>query len=315
MRSALLAGLATAVAGLALFSPSPVSAADHAVFGIYAVWFEGDRDDDREEIDRFLECLVYGSNLNSYWHGEAGLELRGSWAIPPPATSIEWDEVYAYLTPHVESGLLPTAQAGETPLYLVFGGGPTLYVDACGKNSQASVAGLNAGVAIVRNFPLCWPTGDTLRTETQIAMHEIVETVDRVLGYGTCAGGGTCRGLGFCEDPCDTFVGLSCPGAPTATWTGCGGGQVEGWLVQKLGYEGRDPALCDMCTVCDFTPRACGDADPQCASVPPRSDPPNATPARGCSVHADDLGGDASGIFIGWVLILVQSARRRRSPR
>jgi len=289
------------------------AAADHEVFGIYAVWFEGAGDEDREELDRFLECLVYGSNLNSYWHGEVGIELRGSWTVPPPSTSLEWTDVHAYLTPHVESGLVPPPQTDETPLYLVFGGAPTLFVDACGKNSQASVAGRDAGVAIVRNFPLCWPTGDTVRTETQIALHEIVETVDRVLGYGTCAGGGTCRGAAICKDPCDTFVGLNCPGAPAATWTGCKGGQVEGWVVQKLGYTGRDPEKCDQCMECDFTTRACDASEPTCAAVPPRTDPPNTTPARGCTIGADDKHARWGDAF--WCCVMLCGAGASRRPR
>jgi hypothetical protein len=114
---------------------------------------------------------------------------------------------------------------------------------------------------------LCWPTGDALRTETQIAMHEIVETVDRLLGYGACAAGGTCRGRGICEDHCDTFIGLQCPGAPVNSMTGCGGRAVDGWVVQKLGYAGREAGRCEQCLECDFTPRAGADDEPGCGRV------------------------------------------------
>ena len=315
LRSRVLGSMAAGIITLGLLSASQVAAADHVEFGIYALWVEGEQDEDRVEIDRFLECLVYGSNLNSYWHGEAGLELRGSWVVPAPASTIEWDEVSAYLTPQVEYGLVPPPKAEETPLYLVFGGESMIHVGACGRNNQASVAGRDAGIAIVRTFPLCWPTGDTLRTETQIAMHEIVETVDRVLGYGTCAAGGTCRGRGICTDPCDTFVGLRCSGAPVATWTGCGGGQVEGWLVQKVGYAGRDPALCDSCMECDFTPRACGDADPDCAAVPARTSAPNETSTCACTIGVADQGargGSRAGLFIVGLFLVARGARRPR---
>lgn len=240
------------------------------VFGVYAVWFAGSNDENRAEIDRFLECLIDGSTLNRYWGGEARVERRGSWALPPPGRKLEWHALAeAWLLPAVgRPGGLPTPRAGETPLYLVFGGHPDLWTNACGRNDTALVDGRTVGLATVRNSPLCWATGDRLRTETQIALHEIVETVDRVLGYGTCAAGGTCRGKGICPDRCDTFVGLQCPGAPTGSYTGCEGGRVDGWVVQRLGYAGRDPQRCDECMACDFTPEVCPTDEPLCGQAP-----------------------------------------------
>lgn len=246
----------------------PGEPAGPEVFGLHAVWFEGSGDEDREEIDRFLACLIEGSTLNHYWQGEARVAVRGSFALPPPGTLLDWDELAsAWLEPQI-GARLPTPRAGETPLYLVFGGHPDLWVGACGRNSVATVAGRLAGVGVVRNSPLCWPTGDRVRTETQIAAHEIVETVDRALGYGTCAGGGTCRGRAICEGYCDTFVGLQCPGAPTGSYVGCDDRQVDGWVIQRFGYAGRDPARCEACMECDFTPRACPADDPGCAADP-----------------------------------------------
>ncbi|MGB1016308.1 MAG: hypothetical protein ACPG4T_19380 [Nannocystaceae bacterium] len=227
------------------------------VFGLYAVWVAGSNDANREELDRFLDCLIEGSTLNQYWGGEARIELRGSYALEPPAARLEWDQLATeWLAPQVgmTSGL-PVPNSDEIPLYLIFGGRPDVWTGSCGRNSEVTVAGRLAGVGIVRNNPLCWKTGDRLRTETQIATHEIVETVDRVLGYGTCAAGGTCRGRGICEGYCDSFVGLQCPGAPTGSYTGCDNRQIDGWVIQKLGYAGRDPARCDECMECDFTPQ------------------------------------------------------------
>ncbi len=228
------------------------------VFGLYAVWFAGSGDQNRQDIDRFLDCLVNGSTLNTYWQGEARVEFRGSWALPPPAKRLDWDELAdVWLTPNVGTSQgLPVPMPDETPVYLVLGGQPDLWTGGCGRNSVALVASRFSGVGVVRNKPLCWPTGDTLRTETQIALHEIVETIDRILGYGTCAAGGTCRGRGICENSCDSFIGLRCPGAPTGSWTGCDGRKVDGWVIQKLGYAGRDPARCDQCMECEFTTRA-----------------------------------------------------------
>lgn len=237
-------------------------------FGVHLVWFEGAGDEDRAALDQFAACLIEGSNLHRFWDGRVTLTLRGSYALPPPATRLEWTDVADWLTPHVARGALPRSPADETPLYLVFGGGPQLWTGACGRNAAGVVAGREAALAIVRNQPLCWPAGGRLRTETQIATHELVETVDRALGFGACAGGGACRGSAICDDHCDTFVGLRCPGAPTDTWTGCEGGRVDGWVVQKFSRSGRDPARCGRCDECDFTPVACPEDDRAC--LPPR---------------------------------------------
>lgn len=247
--------------------------ADHPepprVFGLYVVWIQGSNDADRALIDDFLRCLVDGSNLNHYFRGEARVERRGSWALPAPDRTLDHDELAdAWLLPAIgDPAGLPSPSPDETPLYLVFGGPPDLWVGACGRNATARFGGRTVGLGIVRNGVECWPTGDMLRTETQIAAHEIVETVDRVLGYGTCAAGGACRGKGICADRCDTFTGLQCPGAPVGSYTGCDGGRVDGWVVQKLTYAGRDPARCDACTACDFTLEACAPGAPDCGGA------------------------------------------------
>jgi hypothetical protein len=240
-----------------------------AVFGLYAVWLSPARPGEREQVDQFLECLIDGSTFNHYFQGEARVELRGSFTLPPPVESVDWDDVArGWLEPHVGE-ILPTAKPGETPLYLVFGGEPEVWVGACGRNSAATVAGRSAGVAIVRTNPLCWPTGDPLRTYTQISTHEILETTDRVLGYGTCAGGGTCRGRAICAGYCDSFVGLQCPGAPTGSVLGCEDRKVDGWVIQRFGYAGREPDQCEACIACDFTPELCPAAQPKCGQHPP----------------------------------------------
>ena len=245
----------------------PAGPTEPRTFAIHAIWFDGAGDDNREEMDRFLACLIEGSTLNQYWAGEVRLESRGSWSLPKPDRRLEWTELAAWLSPQVGGADLPEAPEDEVPLYLVFGGEPELWVGACGRNGEGVVGGRAAGLGVVRNDRTCWPTSSMLRTETQIAAHEIVETIDRVLGYGTCAGGGACRGRPVCEDPCDTFVGLQCPGAPKGTFTGCEGGEVDGWVIQKFAYRGRDPAACDSCAPCDFTPRACSPEEPDCAQA------------------------------------------------
>lgn len=298
---ALALALAAGCSGRSEPAPTP------RVFGLYAVWFEGSNDTNRAEIDRFLDCLIDGSTLNRYWKGEARVELRGSFALPRPPRKLDWHALPTeWLSPRIGmAGGPPRAPEGETPLYLIFGGDPDLWTGACGRNHEAVVAGRRSGVGVVRNKPLCWPTGDVLRTETQIAVHEIVETVDRALGYGTCAAGGTCRGRAICADRCDTFVGLQCPGAPAGTYTGCDGGQVDGWVIQKLGYAGRDPARCDRCMACDFTPEACPDGS-DCGRAPPPEVPAS---DRGCATVGarPPAGAGVVALLLAWV-----GVRRRR---
>ncbi|MEZ4327833.1 MAG: hypothetical protein R3B40_21620 [Polyangiales bacterium] len=235
------------------------------IFGVYVVWMEG-HDADREELDQFLHCLIHGSTLNRFWRGEAALELRGSWTLPAPPRGTRWDALAAsWIAPAVgREGALPRPRAGETPLYLVFGGHPNAWVGACGRNAQAEIAGRSSSVAVVATGDSCWPTGDPVRSETQIALHELVEATDGALGHGNCAAGGACRGRAICRDRCDTFVGLACEGAPTGSWTGCDGGRVDGWVVQRLGYGGRDPDRCDACAPCEFTPEVCPAGDTDC---------------------------------------------------
>jgi hypothetical protein len=297
---------------LGLLSTRPAAAQDHQVVGVYAIWFAGHGDGNRAELDRFFECLVDGSNLNSYWQGEAGLEFRGSWALAAPAEALAPDEVAGWLALHVAAGAVPPARVEEIPLYVVIGGQPKLALGSCGRVVQADVGGRHSGVALVRNAPLCWPTGDTLRTETQIAMHEIVETADALLGYAACAADGACEGAAECEGRCATFVGLTCPGAPTASWTGCDGGQVDGWVVQKLSYAGRLEKHCGGCVTCDFTPLACAAGDPTCAAVPARQSPPVAATGDGGGCGGSGARPISGGLFLLLMSLLALGAVSRR---
>lgn len=255
------------ILGLALLLAGCGAAKRPATFGVYAIWLAGHGDEDRAELDRFLTCLIDGSTLNAFWEGEARLVRRGSWTVPAPDGPLDWSDAATWLAPHLAAGRVPGPRADETPVYLVFGGSPALKVAACGRNAAGEVAGRRAGLAIVRNHPLCWPTGDRVRTETQVATHELVETVDRLLGYEGCAGGGACRGKPVCPRFCDTFVGLACPGAPTGTWTGCESGKVDGWVIQRFSHASRAPGTCGQCATCDFTPRACAPGEARCGSA------------------------------------------------
>lgn len=62
---AVVAAAGALVAALAAASGSAPPDAP-GTFGLYAVWFAGAGDESRAELDRFLGCVVDGSNLNHY---------------------------------------------------------------------------------------------------------------------------------------------------------------------------------------------------------------------------------------------------------
>lgn len=309
-----VASLAVLVACALSVVSVPARGEGHRTIALHAVWFEGIADDNRERLNEFFACLIEGSNIHSYWQGEAGLVFRGSFVVPPPPERLEADEVVGYLDERVAAGDLPTGRADETPLYVVFGGSPAMYVGGCGRALGGVAGGREVGVALVRNVELCWPTGDRLRTETQIAFHEVVEVTDALLGYAPCAADGTCEAQLGCEGACDTFVGLTCPGAPEGSFTGCGGRQIDGWVVQKLSYEGRLEANCQTCVHCGFVPRACATDEPDCSAVPPRpSSPPDVEVAGGCTTALRPAGWLPRITGWGaWLVALVLVWRRRR---
>ncbi|MCB9737864.1 MAG: hypothetical protein H6747_01275 [Deltaproteobacteria bacterium] len=238
--------------------PQPVRA-----FVVQPVWFAGLGDGDRPTLDRFLHCLIEGSNLASFWDGAVALRLAPSVTLPAPATltgtSAEIDAALGtWIGDRLEgAGIQLPAAADATMVLLVFAGWPQVRLAACGHYGKLHLDGREVGLAVVRTAPHCWPTGDVIRSETQIAAHEIVEDIDKLLGYAGCSGDGACEGSSVCPDPCGTFVGLACPGAPTASWTGCGGGKVDGWVIQRFSREGRKEENCHRCTTCEFTPQPC----------------------------------------------------------
>lgn len=225
------------------------------VFAVHVLWLRGAAAD-REDFDRFMECLIGGSTFEAYWDGEARLSYRGSWVVDPPEAPLGIDGMAAFLSPLLARGALPAARPGETPVYLLLGDAPTIREDACGRpDVQVSSEG-PIGVALVRADPPCWPGTTRLRNETQIGQHEIAEVVDLLLGHAGCAGDGACEGNLACAGACDNFTGLVCPGAPTQSFTGCGPTPIDGWVVQKLGRAGRSEEACDQCFTCEFTVRA-----------------------------------------------------------
>ncbi len=247
----LVASLLGAVGGCR----SPQSPAPRRVV-VQPIWFDGVGDDDRATIDRFLRCLVEGSNLSTWWDGDVTIELRDAVTLPAPDEQIAREALPAWIDARLdEAGVeLPDPAVGDVQ-FLTFAGAPMLRMSECGHNWRAQIHGRQASIALVRTTPLCWPTGDSVRSETQVAAHELVEAIDASLGYTDCSGDGSCNGRVICANHCDTFVGLRCPGAPTNTRTGCGDQRVDGWVIQSFSRAKReDKSLCRSCTPCEFSP-------------------------------------------------------------
>lgn len=233
-------------------------AAPRAV-GVQVLWLEGASANQRR-LDDFYECLLSSSNLADYWDGELVFRYRGS-VVVRADESLSLAATPRFVERLRAAGQVPAPVDGELPVYLLYGDAP-IGEGACGRPLAATVAGQQAGVAHVRVSPPCWPGTELLRNETQIGMHELVETVDALLGHAPCAADGACEGQLACGDACANFTGLRCPGAPERTFTGCNATPVEGWVVQKLGRAGRAVANCDRCFACDFTVGPPGTAQP-----------------------------------------------------
>lgn len=260
--------------------------------GVHAVWFEGDASD-REPFDRFMACLLGGSTYTAYFLGEAELGYRGSFVLPAPGATFTDDSAGQWLETQVARGALPPPLPDETPVYLLLGGAPTVVLpDACGRWSTHTLNGRPMGLALIRRTPSCWGGTEPLRNITQIGMHELTEVADALVGHWGCAGNSACRADGACADSCRNLMGLQCEGAPTQVNTGCGGRVVDGWVVQRLGHEGRDRSRCSECFACDFTPCVVpdgGTADPACVlsgdalpappAPPPHSEDCSSAPA------------------------------------
>lgn len=237
------------------------------------MWLDGTTDEDRAELDAFYTCLLHGSSLNHYFGGEAELHYRGSAVVPPPVGVMRYHESEDWLGGLLESGALRPDPEDDHTVLVVNASAVNIRLggEACGRSDVVTVGDHTLGVAFVRNYPLCWPTHDRVRTETQVGMHELVEVTDRLLGYAGCAGDGVCEGKSICRDRCDGFVGLTCDGAPEKSWTGCSGGRVDGWVIQRLASDGREQKNCETCMPCDFTPEACPPDQPDCSAAPPRA--------------------------------------------
>lgn len=234
--------------------PRPPAEVDApARFELSTLWFDRPGAEARAQLDLFLDCLIHGSDLLDFFEGEASVSIAGSWVVPAPAGPTDVRNREHWVEDLVAN--LPTPAEGVVPVYLFLGPAADLPLhSACGYHEVASVNGRRAGLLLVRTSPPCWP-GDTLRTATQISMHELAEGLDELLGNMGCVADGRCEGGGGCPAPCENFTGLWCPGAPEQSFVGCDGRTVRGWVIQRLAHKGQETPDCEPCAACDFTVR------------------------------------------------------------
>lgn len=230
-------------------------------FVVYSLWLRGQGEEHRAELDDFQRCLLAHSNFADFWSGRVVIETGGSWVVPPPAGVLVAGEGTArWLAPLLEAASVPAPPAGVTPIYLVYAHVTQMATPMCGQCGSFSLAGRQSGIAIVRTAPSCWPAQGPVRSLTQFTQHELSCALELALGEDHCAADGQCAASAACPDPCDTFTGLYCPGAPALSYTGCDATPVRGWVVQKLSHKGEGTDACPACAPCDFTVRPLPDA-------------------------------------------------------
>jgi MYXO-CTERM domain-containing protein len=255
MKLVRLVSSAALFAALLLFAPRARAA--QSTYNLYTIWLQGEGEGNQQRVDDFLSCLVHSSNYLSYWNGQAEIIPQGSWVVPRPASIGDAADIGPFIDSLINSGKIPHNAAGGTPVYEVFldpnqtstvlGGGTG------GRNAPGTVQGATAGFVINTTNPSTyWPYRDALGCETQLAFHEVAEVIDGLRGGDRCAGDCCCEGWCNNAADCGNLIGLDCPGAPQAQPTGCQGGTVTGYLVQRLSHQGASTCNCPLS--CDFTP-------------------------------------------------------------
>ena len=235
--------------------PDPVAEAppEPTRFAIHVLWLEEQGEEHRDELERFQDCLLEHSSFADYWGGRVRFERAGTWVVPPPEGLLRReDAIPGWLEPLLEAAEVPDPAPGVTPIYLVYAHARSMQVEACGTCDRFEMKGRPATLALVRTGPSCWPAQGPVRSMTQFTQHELSCAVELALGEDHCAADGTCEGRATCPKDCSVFTGLSCPGAPEASYTGCDGNPVRGWVVQKLSHRGEGTEACDLCAPCDF---------------------------------------------------------------
>lgn len=226
-------------------------------FIVYSLWQRGANEHDREEIDRFLDCLLVRSSFADFWRGSVTVQAGGSWVVDSPGSRLD-DEATTerWLSRAIQQNGLPDPPAGTTPIYVLFGTAGVVG-SSCGRVVTLMHDGQRIGAPFVRAAPPCWPANlGTVRSETASLQHELVETIDALLDRPACAADGPCETGEACggNAACASFIGLSCPGAPESSFTGCDATPVRGWVIQKVSHASEQGADCPPCPTCDFAP-------------------------------------------------------------
>jgi MYXO-CTERM domain-containing protein len=243
-----------------LLTPRAASAAQ--TVNLYVAWMKGSGESNAAEYTQFIDCLIGQSSYVDFWSGQVQIAFHGVFVVTPPSTPVDFNGVSTWVASLIPGELpVPAADA----VYLVIAD-PSEYVGiptACGENGPGSISGVPINVGRVKTA--CWSGTSIMRNVTEVGMHELAEAIDGSLGKFRNCGDAPCYGLA-CDGTavCSNITGLSCPGAPASTTTGCGPA-VQGWVVQKLSHEGSSSsATCGL--TCDFTvtarPADAGPPDP-----------------------------------------------------
>lgn len=250
--------LMACIAACSVATTEPATTGAHTTgsrtFAVYAVWLEDAGVEQRPDIDLFLSCLLERSNFETYFQGEAHLTSMGSFVVPSPGTLLTSAAAQTSWLAQTAPAL-PRPPSGAEPVYVVFGAASVVGA-ACGMANNVMLDGAKVAMPFVRTVPPCWGGLGPLRSETASVHHELVESIDGVLGHALCAADGACETGEACggNAACEVFTGLYCDGAPAQSYTGCDPTPVRGWVVQKVSHAARDQHTdtCQRCQRCDF---------------------------------------------------------------
>jgi hypothetical protein len=116
------------VAALAPFGTG--ARAEPLTVSVQFLWAAG-ADADRQELDRFADCLLHNSNFAAFWSSLVAVTFAGSTVVAPPAAPIDENSEAAYIT----SLGLPTP--ADQTVYVFLSPAAYLSSQECGANAVA----------------------------------------------------------------------------------------------------------------------------------------------------------------------------------